>query len=156
MRGAVPKAAGGWVPSRVVAGHELPEAWGVDGEGVRSRTGIAARHRVGLGVATGDLVVAAGLRVFYSAGDRQVDEVVLATSSPHRPCPVTAPAVATCLGQLRAFDLGSDGSGGNLITVRAGARRNAADPHRSPLVNAVSAWPAARCSNVQRPPCPSR
>ncbi|MGS2589001.1 beta-ketoacyl-ACP synthase 3 [Streptomyces hebeiensis] len=49
------EAVAGWVPGRPVRNEELPAEWGVDDAWVRTRTGIAGRHRAGPGVSTGDL-----------------------------------------------------------------------------------------------------
>lgn len=70
-------------------------------------SGIRERRWVSPGQSTGDLAVEAGRRALSSAGLEGVDAVVLATSSPDRHCPATAPEVATRLGlgPVPAFDV---------------------------------------------------
>ncbi|MEV5431734.1 beta-ketoacyl-ACP synthase 3 [Streptomyces sp. NPDC052701] len=101
----------GWVPPLRVTNDQLPESWGVTDAWVRSRTGIAGRHRVEPGTATSDIAVEAAERVL--AGDRSVDTVVLATSTPDHPLPATAPALAARLGlgTVAAFDVSAVCSG---------------------------------------------
>jgi 3-oxoacyl-[acyl-carrier-protein] synthase-3 len=91
----------------VARGMDTSDAW------IRSRTGVGARHVVAPGVATSDLAVEAGVRALKSAGDERVDAVVLATTTPDRPCPATAPEVAARLGQghVPAFDVAAVCSG---------------------------------------------
>lgn len=89
---------GGYVPSRVVTNSELCHRLAVDEEWIRSRTGVIRRHIAGAGLATSDLAVAAGRRALRSAGITAVDAVLLATSTPDRLCPSTAPEVAYRLG----------------------------------------------------------
>jgi 3-oxoacyl-[acyl-carrier-protein] synthase-3 len=61
----------------------------------------------GPGVATSDLAVEAGQRALKSAGLEAVDALILATTTPDRPCPATAPEVASRLGlgTIPAFDV---------------------------------------------------
>ncbi|MFE1957566.1 beta-ketoacyl-ACP synthase 3 [Streptomyces sp. NPDC059479] len=58
----------GWVPGEPVPNEALPAAWGVDDAWVRTRTGIASRHRAGAGVSTGDLAYEAARRLLGGAG----------------------------------------------------------------------------------------
>ncbi|SDP98132.1 beta-ketoacyl-ACP synthase 3 [Lentzea jiangxiensis] len=104
---AVLEAVAGCVPPQVITNHDLPAEWDVNDAWVRGRTGIATRHRAGAGVSTSDLAVEAGRRVLRSAGNPVVDLVIVATSTPDRPCPATAPAVATRLGLsgVAAYDI---------------------------------------------------
>jgi 3-oxoacyl-[acyl-carrier-protein] synthase-3 len=64
-------------------------------------------------MAVSDMAVAAGELALKSSGGADVDTVVLATTSPDRPCPATAPDVATRLGQwnIAAFDVNAVCSG---------------------------------------------
>ncbi|MFI8849086.1 beta-ketoacyl-ACP synthase III [Streptomyces sp. 891-h] len=82
-------------------------------EWIRSRTGIAHRRRAGPGVATGDLAVAAGRAALESAAGARPDLLVVATTTPDRRCPATAPEVAhrLGLGTVAAFDLAAVCSG---------------------------------------------
>jgi 3-oxoacyl-[acyl-carrier-protein] synthase-3 len=76
-------------------------------EWVRARTGIVQRHVADLGTATSDLAVEAGARALKSAGIAEVDTVLVATATPDRVCPSTAPEVASRLGMdnVAAFDI---------------------------------------------------
>lgn len=106
-RAAVIAGLGAWVPPRVVDNAALSRELDTSDEWITSRTGIRQRHVIGPGESTGDLAVQAGWRAMKSAGLDTVDAVVLATSTPDRPCPATAPEVASQLGLdgVAAFDV---------------------------------------------------
>ena len=59
------------------------------------------------GLTTSDLAVEAGANALKSAGGGEVQALVLATTTPDRPCPATAPDVAARLGLtgIAAFDV---------------------------------------------------
>ncbi|MBV9023632.1 MAG: ketoacyl-ACP synthase III [Streptomycetaceae bacterium] len=99
----------GWVPPRVVTNDDLAERLDTDDTWIRTRTGIHRRHVIEPGQATSDLAVEAGRRVLRSAGCDTVDAVLVTTTTPDRPCPATAPAVAARLGLegVAAFDVGA-------------------------------------------------
>ncbi|MFG2637986.1 beta-ketoacyl-ACP synthase 3 [Streptomyces sp. NPDC048362] len=101
----------GWVPELRVTNDELPRAWETTDAWIRSRTGISSRHRAGPGIATSDLAFEASKRVL--AGDRCVDTLILATSTPDNPLPATAPALAARLDlvSVAAFDISAVCSG---------------------------------------------
>ena len=88
-------------------------ALATDDEWIRTRTGIAHRRRAATGVATGDLAAAAGRGALESAGGAPPDMLLLATTTPDRRCPATAPEVAhnLGLGTIAAFDLSAVCSG---------------------------------------------
>ncbi|MGM1061288.1 beta-ketoacyl-ACP synthase III [Saccharothrix sp. Mg75] len=106
-RAAVLVGLGGLLPRTVVTNHELAEVLDTDDEWIRSRTGIGQRHVILPGESTGDLAVEAGRRALESAGVDHADAVVVATSTPDRLCPATAPEVASRLGLdgVPAFDV---------------------------------------------------
>lgn len=112
-RSAVLAGIGAYVPPNRVTNAELTTRLDTTDEWIRTRTGIAARHVIGPGTATSDLAVEAGLRALKSAGDDHADAVVLATTTPDRPCPATAPDVAARLGLrgVPAFDVAAVCSG---------------------------------------------
>ncbi|WP_326696789.1 hypothetical protein [Streptomyces sp. NBC_01754] len=91
-RGRVPARAcvveriAGYVPPTRVVNSALPADWDVTDAWVRSRTGVAGRHRAGPGVSTSDLAAEAAARAL--AGTGPVDTVLLATSTPDHPLPV--------------------------------------------------------------------
>ncbi|ABW15106.1 3-oxoacyl-(acyl-carrier-protein) synthase III [Parafrankia sp. EAN1pec] len=112
-RAAVIAGVGGYVPPNVVTNDDLAARLDTSDEWIRSRTGIAARNVVSPGTATSDLAVEAGRRALESAGVAEAGAVVLATTTPDRPCPATAPEVASRLGLggAAAFDIASVCSG---------------------------------------------
>lgn len=68
---------------------------------------MVRRHVASPGMATSELAVEAGQRALKSAGMDTVDAVIVATTTPDRPCPATAPEVASRLGlgTVAAFDI---------------------------------------------------
>jgi 3-oxoacyl-[acyl-carrier-protein] synthase-3 len=101
-RAAVVTGIGSCLPPRLVTNDELAARLDTSDEWVRSRTGIKQRYIATDGMQTSDLAVGAGSRALKSSGDSHVDTVVLATTTPDRPCPATAPTVASKLGLGRA------------------------------------------------------
>ncbi|MEV4973389.1 beta-ketoacyl-ACP synthase 3 [Streptomyces scopuliridis] len=134
-RTAVLEGVAGWVPGEPVPNGALPAEWEVDDAWIRTRTGIAGRHRAAPGMSTGDLAYEAARLVLGEAASpgagrgwtgasgpagsggsgpaRAVDAVVLATATPDHLCPGTAPALAARLGlgTVPAFDIGAVCSG---------------------------------------------
>ncbi|MEV6332660.1 beta-ketoacyl-ACP synthase III [Streptomyces sp. NPDC051909] len=110
---AVIAGIGSYLPPSLVTNAELAARLDTSDQWIRSRTGIATRHVVSAGMATSDLAVEAGQRALESAGKCQADMVVLATTTPDRPCPATAPEVAARLGLngVAAFDVAAVCSG---------------------------------------------
>jgi 3-oxoacyl-[acyl-carrier-protein] synthase-3 len=107
VRAAVIAGVGGWLPPNVVTNRDLTDRLDVSDQWITSRTGITRRHVVPPGMATSDLAVEAGLRALKAAETPEADAVVLATTTPDRPCPATAPEVAARLGLagVAAFDV---------------------------------------------------
>jgi 3-oxoacyl-[acyl-carrier-protein] synthase-3 len=97
------------LPPRVVTNHELARRLDTTDEWIRSRTGIIERHVIEPGMSTVSLATEAGMRALKSAGRAEVGAVVLATSTPDRPCPASAPEVASRLGLpgVAAMDVGA-------------------------------------------------
>jgi 3-oxoacyl-[acyl-carrier-protein] synthase-3 len=95
---AVVEGLGTAVPRRIVTNAELALDLDTTDEWVRSRTGIAQRHVADQSIATSDLAVEAGAAALKSAGVATADAVLLATMTPDRTCPPTAPLVASQLG----------------------------------------------------------
>jgi 3-oxoacyl-[acyl-carrier-protein] synthase-3 len=106
---AVVEGLGVWAPPRVVTNDELAARMDTSDEWIRTRTGIVQRHSAEAGTATVDLAVEAGARALKSAGGGDVGAVVVATTTPDRLCPATAPEVAARLGvgHVAAFDVGA-------------------------------------------------
>ncbi len=107
QRAAVLAGLGAWVPPTVVTNGMLASRLDTSDEWITTRTGIRQRHAVDPGMSTCDLATEAGSRALKSAGLDTVDLVVLATTTPDRPCPATAPEVASRLSMsgVPAFDV---------------------------------------------------
>ncbi len=98
MTAAVVAGIGASLPPRIVTNEELAGYLDTSDEWIRSRTGIGTRRWVDTGMSTGDLATQAGELALRSAGVERVDAVVVATTTPDRLCPATAPEVASRLG----------------------------------------------------------
>jgi 3-oxoacyl-[acyl-carrier-protein] synthase-3 len=98
---------GHWLPPCVVTNADLCARLDTTEEWISSRTGIASRRMATDGITTSRLAVEAGTRALDSAGGDDVQALVLATTTPDRPCPATAPDVAARLGLtgIAAFDV---------------------------------------------------
>jgi 3-oxoacyl-[acyl-carrier-protein] synthase-3 len=105
------------LPTRVVTNDDLAATLDTSDEWIRTRSGIATRHHVEPGTATSDLAAEAGAHALktdvQAGGNGEVDLVVLATTTPDRTCPATAPLVAhrLGLGTIPAFDVNAVCSG---------------------------------------------
>jgi 3-oxoacyl-[acyl-carrier-protein] synthase III len=106
-RAAVVCGIGAWLPPRVMTNDEIAKRMDTSDEWIRTRTGIRARRFASSGEPTSYLAAEAGRQAMASAGVSEVDAVVLATTTPDRPCPGTAPRVAQRLGLTGcpAFDV---------------------------------------------------
>jgi 3-oxoacyl-[acyl-carrier-protein] synthase-3 len=106
---AVLTGLGSWLPPKVVTNQQLATRMDTSDEWIRSRTGIRQRHVIEPGMSTADLAVEAARRALKSAGRVDVDAVLLATATPDRLCPATAPEVASrlSLSEAAAFDVGA-------------------------------------------------
>ncbi|MEU4645612.1 beta-ketoacyl-ACP synthase III [Micromonospora sp. NPDC023814] len=112
-RAAVVCGAGAAVPLHVETNDDLARRMDTSDEWIRRRTGIGQRHIIKPGEATSDLAVEAGRLAMESAGLNEVGSVVVATTTPDRVCPSTAPEVASRLGLtgVAAFDVNAVCSG---------------------------------------------
>lgn len=110
---AVLEGLGTYLPPRVVTNDDLAERLDTSDEWVRTRTGISERRFADPGTSTMDLAAEAGARAIKSAGDAECDAVIVATTTPDRICPGTAPEVASRLGlpNVAAFDVAAVCSG---------------------------------------------
>ena len=110
---AVIAGIGHALPATVVTNHDLAARLDTTDEWIRTRSGIRQRYIASPEVGTADLAVEAGAHALKSAAIDAVDLVILATSTPDRPCPATAPAVMSRLGlgRVPAFDLNAVCSG---------------------------------------------
>ncbi|MCX4097504.1 beta-ketoacyl-ACP synthase III [Nocardia sp. alder85J] len=112
-RTAVLAGIGSCVPDRIVTNDDLARTLDTSDAWIRTRTGVGERRFADAGAATSDLAAAAGILALKSAGVAEVDLVLLATATPDRPCPATAPTVAAKMGldTVAAFDLAAVCSG---------------------------------------------
>ncbi|MFM9445145.1 beta-ketoacyl-ACP synthase 3 [Streptomyces acidiscabies] len=109
---SVIRGVGACLPELTVTNDDLVRGGlNTSDDWIRTRTGIAARHRVNPGTSTGDLATAAAKEAL--AGLPRPQLLVLATTTPDHPCPATAPEVAgrLGLGNIPAFDLAAVCSG---------------------------------------------
>lgn len=110
---AVVCAVGSALPPRIVANAGLTARLETTDEWIRSRTGITQRHVAGADQSTTDLAVQAGAQALADSEPVTVEALVVATTTPDRCCPATAPAVATRLGLtgIPAYDLAAGCTG---------------------------------------------
>ena len=89
---------GSYLPEKVLTNHDLEKIMDTTDEWIRDRTGIYKRHIAAGGETTCDLAEIAASRAMEAAGrtPRQIDLIVLATTTPDRVFPSTA-----CLLQQR-------------------------------------------------------
>ncbi|WP_225828512.1 beta-ketoacyl-ACP synthase III [Streptomyces naphthomycinicus] len=132
---AVVAAVGSALPSCTVSNDELTARLDTTDEWIRSRTGITRRHIAGADQSTADLAIRAAAQALTSSEPEHVDALVVATTTPDRCCPATAPAVATRLGLtgIPAYDLAA-GCTGFLYALATGSGLIAADTARTVLV----------------------
>ena len=109
MTAAILAGLGAALPPRAVNNDELATRLGTSDDWIRSRTGIVRRHVIEPGMSTVSLAAEAGARALKSAELGEVDMVVLATTTPDRPCAASAPEVASLLGlqNVAAMDVGA-------------------------------------------------
>ncbi|MCF3102630.1 ketoacyl-ACP synthase III [Streptomyces roseoverticillatus] len=112
-RAAVVAGVGSALPPVPVTNAELVAALDTSDEWIRTRTGIRQRYFAPDSMATSDLAAGAGAKALKSAGGLPVDTLVVATTTPDRPCPATAPTVAAKLGlgNVAAYDVAAVCSG---------------------------------------------
>lgn len=106
-------ALGGYVPGIPVLNMDLPKSLNSDDQWITRRTGIKSRHFARDEQATGDLAIEAARRALLDWGGPPVDQVIVATTTPDRRLPGTAPRVAAelGLGQVPATDIAAVCSG---------------------------------------------
>ena len=111
IRGAVITGWGTALPPKVLTNHDLEEMFDTNDEWIVERTGIRERH---VGGTTTDLSVEAGRKAIEMSGvdPSEIDTLVLATTTPDRCVPASAPGIAAGLGlRCGAFDLNAACSG---------------------------------------------
>lgn len=111
MNGAFITGWGSALPDQVVTNDDLAKTMDTNDQWIRERTGIRERR---VGGTTSGLSTEAGRKALESAGidPKDIDLLVLATTSPDQTCPATAPTVQDALGlECGAFDVGAACSG---------------------------------------------
>jgi 3-oxoacyl-[acyl-carrier-protein] synthase-3 len=111
IRGAVITGWGTALPPKVLTNHDLEEMFDTNDEWIVERTGIRERH---VGGTTTDLSVEAGRKAIEMSGadPSEIDTLVLATTTPDRVVPASAPGIAAELGlRCGAFDVNAACSG---------------------------------------------
>lgn len=105
---------GAHLPEEVVTNDDLAKVMDTSDEWISTRTGIRQRHRVAEGETSLHLAIEASRQALkHYGGGADIDAVVLATTTPDRMCPATAPDVASTLGlgHIPAFDVAAVCSG---------------------------------------------
>ncbi|MFB6617691.1 beta-ketoacyl-ACP synthase III [Streptomyces sp. NPDC056367] len=112
-RAAVICGVGAALPPAVVSNADLTARLDTTDQWIRSRTGIAQRHIAGADLSTEDLAVQAAARALAGSMPVTVEALLVATTTPDRCCPATAPAVACRLGLtgIPAYDLAAGCTG---------------------------------------------
>lgn len=111
VRGAVISGWGTALPEKVLTNIDLESMFDTSHEWIVERTGIHERH---VGGSTTDLSIQSGRRALEMSGidPREIDGLILATTTPDRAVPASAPGVAHELGlRCGAFDLNAACSG---------------------------------------------
>lgn len=100
---------GAHLPARVLTNAELAERVDTSDQWIRERTGIRQRHIAAEGELTSDLAIAAAKKALEASGReaKDVDLIIVATTTPDLTFPATAARVQAALGvnQGAAFDL---------------------------------------------------
>ncbi len=109
VRGATIVGTGMCVPERVLTNADLERMVDTSDEWIRERTGIRERRIIASGQASSDLAVIAARRALAMAGlgPEDVDQIVVATTTPDRVLPSCACTVQAKLGakNAAAFDV---------------------------------------------------
>ena len=105
------------VPDNKVTNHDLAKTLDTSDEWIRGRTGIQSRYHAHAEQTTGYLAYQAGKAAIDSmcspSEEKDIDTLILATTTPDRACPATAPKVAARLklDNVSAFDISAVCSG---------------------------------------------
>jgi 3-oxoacyl-[acyl-carrier-protein] synthase III len=111
VRGAVITGWGTALPPKVLTNHDLEGMFETNHDWIVERTGIHQRH---VGGTTTDLSVESGRKAIEMSGvdPAEIDTLILATTTPDRTVPASAPGVAALLGlKCGAFDVNAACSG---------------------------------------------
>jgi len=104
LRGVTIAGTGMYVPDRVLTNRDLERIVDTSDEWIRERTGIEERRIAAADQASSDLAVIAAHRALESAGitAEEVDQIIVATTTPDRILPSCACTVQSKLGAHKA------------------------------------------------------
>jgi len=106
---SVIRGCGAYLPEKVLTNEELSRLVDTNDDWITERTGIKERHIAAEGELTSDLGVAAAKRALEAAeiDAKDIDLIILATSTPDQTFPATAVTIQAALGatQGAAFDM---------------------------------------------------
>ncbi|HET9326545.1 MAG TPA: beta-ketoacyl-ACP synthase III [Candidatus Eisenbacteria bacterium] len=104
IRGVTITGTGMYVPDAILSNYDLEKMVDTSDEWIRERTGILERRIAAPDQASSDLAVEASKRALQMAGlePNDVDQIILATTSPDRYLPSCACTVQQKLGATRA------------------------------------------------------
>ena len=109
VRGATITGTGMYVPERILTNRDLERMVETSDEWIRERTGIAERRIGAPGQASSDLALIASQRALDAAGlePGDIDQIILATTTPDRILPSCACTLQAKLGakQAAAYDI---------------------------------------------------
>ncbi len=111
VRGAVITGWGTALPPKILTNHDLESMFETNHDWIVERTGIHQRH---VGGTTTDLSVESGRKAIEMSGvdPNEIDTLILATTTPDRVVPASAPGIASELGlRCGALDVNAACSG---------------------------------------------
>tara|TARA_B110000263_G_C15241387_1_gene479531 strand:+ start:241 stop:1227 length:987 start_codon:yes stop_codon:yes gene_type:complete len=115
VRRSVVVGCGGYLPEKILSNEQLAEQLETSDQWIRARSGIEKRHIAAPNELTSDLGRAAAEISLRSAGmsPKEIDLVIVATSTPDQTFPATAAAVQAKVGANKAvaFDVAAVCSG---------------------------------------------
>ena len=115
LRRSVVVGCGGYLPKNILTNEDLAEQLETSDDWIKARSGIEKRHIAAPGELTSDLAAAAADVSLKSAGMRpkDIDLVIVATSTPDHTFPATATTVQAKVGanNAMAFDIAAVCSG---------------------------------------------
>jgi 3-oxoacyl-[acyl-carrier-protein] synthase-3 len=93
-------STGSYLPARILTNHDLAQMVETNDEWIRERTGIVERHIAADGEATSDMAIKAAERALKASGlnIKDIDGIVVGTSTPDTTMPSVATKVQTALG----------------------------------------------------------
>ena len=99
VRRSVVAGCGGYLPEKILTNVELAQRIDTSDEWIRARSGIAMRHIAAEGEMTSDLAFASAQSALQTAGvtAKDLDLILLATSTPDETFPATATVVQSML-----------------------------------------------------------